>query len=166
MRRQTNYTSLWSTSSSPITPIAPSSMVPTLTRRATGEFSYVSSHWTMDFFEIVETVVVTKTVYFDQVKITGGFGPVPTTPLYDFFDGTRLYISDDPSRQPDDSFRSMYERKMDPNHFEIRQASGTFVLTSLSATGTKVNQTVLPRGDSVILRTNDRIEDRIVFTCF
>jgi hypothetical protein len=167
MRRQTNYTSLWSTSSSSI---APSSVVPNaparVTRRATGEFSYVSSHWTMDFFEIVETVIDMKTVYFDQVKITGGVGPVPTTPLHNFFDGTRLYISDDPSRQPDGSFRSMYERKIDPNHFEIRQSSGTFVLKSLSAIGTKVNQTVVPQGESVVLRNNDRIEDRVMFTCF
>lgn len=168
MRRQTtNYTSIWSTSSdssrSSAANVGVAKEPAPPVRRMTGKFSYVIEGWTLFFEELCESVIDEKKIYFDQVKITGGFGPGPTGPMYDFFDGTRLFISEDPTWQPDGSYRSLYERKMDPNHFEIRQTAGTFVLTSLSASGTKVNDRIVLQGETVVLCDKDRIEDRVIY---
>ncbi len=172
MRRQTNFSSIWSTSSAsnvesrgskPLAIVECTPPPPRPARRVTGRFLYVIEGWSLSFDDLYESVIDERKIYFDQVKITGGFGPVETSFLHDFFDGTRLYIADNPTLQPDDCYRSMYTRKMDQDHFEIRQSAGTFVLKSLSATGTKVNGTIVPQGETVVLSDRDRIEDRIQF---
>lgn len=163
-RRKTSYECLWTTtSSSPSTSTTPQQeQQPQKT--ITGRFGIIMYSWDWDFID-VHTTVLDEPVYSDQTKIMCGSRPVVHAYSCDFFDGTRMYVRDMPSRQIDDSFRpTRVHRDLDEDHFEITQPShGTFVLKSLSAKGTNVNGRIVPQGQEAVLARGDVIEDRVVY---
>ena len=160
-RRKTSYTPLWTTTTT--SPAAPTTQT-SVSRATTGRFGLIVSSWDWDFIDI-HTTVLDEPVYSDQTKITCGSRPVVHESSCDFFDGTRMFVRDIPSRQIDDSFRpTVVHRELDEDHFEITQPSrGTFVLTCISAKGTKVNDKTVAQGTSVVLEHGDVIEDRVVY---
>jgi hypothetical protein len=160
-RRKTSYECAWHTnSSSPETKATP---VVVQQKTISGRFGLIVYSWDWDFIDI-HTTVLDEPVYSDQTKITCGSRPVVHAHSCDFFDGTRMYVRDVSSRQLDDSFRPVrVHRDLDEDHFEITQPShGTFVLTCLSAAGTKVNGRIVHQGTGIVLKRGDVIEDRVV----
>ena len=160
-RRKTSYECLWTTSSTSHSASTQAIVAPQKT--ITGRFGLIVHSWDWDFID-VHTTVLDEPVYSDQTKIVCGSRPVVHEYSRDFFDGTRMYVRDMPSRQIDDSFRpTRVHRDLDEDHFEITQPSrGTFVLKSLSIS-TNVSGRVVHRGEEVVLTRGDVIEDRVMY---
>ncbi len=162
-RKTSSFTSSWSISpQAPTAAPTPTSTTPA--RTTSGRFGLIVTIWDLDFIDMYQ-LVLDEPVYSDQTKFVCGSREIIDEKSCDFFDGTRMFVRDVPSRQPDESFRpACVYRDLDDDHFEITQPScGTFVLTCLSEKGTKVNHEIVARGASVVLRHGDIIEDRVVY---